>query len=108
MQTMHEWIISDILTWDETQRVYLPRGEGQLGKRYDQRLKAADLMAEIQARWEHRPGGFHAERKRIKTSTFKAVADSAPLMSSEDPCAGWPSQPHLPGKARPSAKKPEV
>ena len=80
---MHD-IISDIIDWDQAQKVYLA-GEGQLGERYDQRLKAADLMAEIEARWEHRPGGFHAQRKRIKIH-IRAVADCAPLMSSEDLC----------------------
>jgi hypothetical protein len=80
---MHD-IISDIIDWDQANKAYMA-GEGQSGERYDQRLKAADRMAEIEARWQHRPGGFHAERKRIKIH-IRAVADSAPLMSSEDLC----------------------
>jgi hypothetical protein len=77
-------IISDILEWDEARKAYLA-GEGVTGERYDQRLEAADLMAEIEARWQHLPGGFHAERKRIKIH-IQAVADAAPSMSSEDLC----------------------
>jgi hypothetical protein len=80
---MHD-IISDILDWDEARKAYLA-GEGETGERYDQRLDASDLMAEIEARWQHLPGGFHAERKRIKTH-IQAVADAAPSMSSEDLC----------------------
>jgi hypothetical protein len=80
---MHD-IISDILDWDEARKAYLA-GEGETGERYDQRLEASDLMAEIESRWQHLPGGFHAERKRIKIHV-QAVADAAPSMSSEDLC----------------------
>ncbi len=80
---MHD-IISDILDWDEAHKTYLA-GEGETGERYGQRLEAADRMAEIEARWQHLPGGFRTERKRIKIH-IQAVADAAPLMSSEDLC----------------------
>ena len=80
---MHD-IISDILEWDEAREAYLA-GEGETGKRYSQRLEAADLMAEIEARWQHLPGGFHAQRKQIQTH-IQAVADAAPSMSSEALC----------------------
>ncbi len=80
---MHD-IIGDIIDWDEARKAYLA-GDGQTGERYNQRLKAAERMAEIDARWQHLPGGFHGERKRIKTH-IQAVADAAPSMSSEELC----------------------
>jgi hypothetical protein len=80
---MHD-IISDILDWDEAHKAYLA-AEGETGQRYGQRLEAADLMADIEARWQHLPGGFHGERKKIKTH-ITAVADAAPSMSSEELC----------------------
>jgi hypothetical protein len=80
---MHD-IIGDILDWDDARKVYLAT-EGATGERYNQRLEAADRMAEIEARWQHLPGGFRTERKRIKIH-IQAVADAAPLMSSEDLC----------------------
>jgi hypothetical protein len=43
-------IISDIIDWDQANQAYTA-GEGQTGERYNQRLKAADRMAEIEARW---------------------------------------------------------
>lgn len=80
---MHD-IISDILDWDEAQKVYVA-GEGVTGERFGQRLDAADRMAKIEARWQHLPGGFHRERKRIKTH-IRAVAEEAPTMGSEELC----------------------
>jgi hypothetical protein len=80
---MHD-IIGDILDWDEAHEAYLA-GAGQTGERYNQRLDAARRMAEIEARWEHLPGGFHGERKRIKVH-IRAVADTAQSMSSEELC----------------------
>ncbi len=77
-------IISDILDWDEAYEAYLA-GEGATGERYKQRLGAANQMAEIEARWQQLPGGFHTERKRIKLH-IRAVADTAPTMSSEELC----------------------
>jgi hypothetical protein len=77
-------IISDVIDWDEARKTYLA-GEGQTGERYTQRLDTAALMGEIEARWQHLPGGFHGERKRIKIH-IQAVADAAPSMSSEDLC----------------------
>jgi hypothetical protein len=77
-------IVGDIIDWDEAYKAYLAT-EGQTGERYNQRLEAADLMAEIEARWQHLPGGFHGERKRIKIH-IQAVADTAPSMSSEELC----------------------
>jgi len=77
-------IISDVIDWDEARKTYLA-GEGQTGERYKQRLDAAVLMAEIDARWQHLPGGFHGERRRIKIH-IRAVADAAPSMSSEELC----------------------
>jgi hypothetical protein len=77
-------IISDIIDWDQAQKVYLA-GEGQSGERFNKRLEAADRMAEIEARWHHRPGGFRAEMKRIKTH-IRAVAYNSPPMSTEDLC----------------------
>ncbi len=80
---MHD-IIGDIIDWDEAHKAYLA-GEGQTGERYNQRLEAAGQMAEIEARWQHLPGGFHGERKRIKIH-IQAVADTAPCMGSEELC----------------------
>lgn len=68
---MHD-IIGDIIDWDEANKAYLA-GDGQTGERYIQRLEAAGRMAEIEARWQHQPGGFHGERKRIKIH-IQAVA----------------------------------
>ena len=59
--------------------------EGATGERYNQRLEAAEQMAQIEARWQHLPGGFHGERKLIKTH-IRAVADTALSMSSEQLC----------------------
>jgi hypothetical protein len=80
---MHD-IIGDIVDWDEANKVYLAV-EGVTGERYSQRLEAADKMAEIEARWQHLPGGFHGQRKLIKVH-IQAVADSAQTMSSEERC----------------------
>jgi hypothetical protein len=77
-------IISDIIDWDQANTAYLA-GEGQTGERYIQRLEAAGRMAQIEARWQHLPGGFHGERKRIKIH-IQAVADTAATMSSEELC----------------------
>jgi hypothetical protein len=77
-------IIGDIVDWEEAHKVYLA-AEGATGERYSQRLAAAEQMAEIDARWQHRPGGFHCQRKRIKIH-IRAVADTAPSMSSEELC----------------------
>ena len=81
---MHD-IISDILDWDEAHKAYVA-GEGGTGERFGQRLETADLMAEIEARWPHLPGGFHSARKRIRTH-IQAVAEDSPPMSSEE-CLG--------------------
>ena len=80
---MHD-IISDIIDWDQANKAYTA-DEGQSGERYIQRLEAADRMAEIEARWQHLPQGFHAERKRIKVH-IQAVADTALVTSREDLC----------------------
>lgn len=80
---MHD-IISDIIEWDQANSVYTA-GEGETGERYKRRLEAADLMSQIERRWQHRHGGFHVERKRIKIH-IQAVADCASTMSSEDLC----------------------
>lgn len=80
---MHD-IISDIIEWDRANESYTA-GEGQTGEKYKQRLNAADLMEEIETRWQHRPGGFHTERKRIKIH-IQAVADCADTMSAEELC----------------------
>lgn len=80
---MHD-IIGDIIDWDQAHKVYLA-AEGATGERYNQRLEAADQMAEIEDRWQHLPGGFHGERKRIRIH-IRAVADAAPSMSSEELC----------------------
>jgi hypothetical protein len=80
---MHD-IISDIIDWDQANKAYTA-GEGQSGERYILRLGAAGQMAEIEARWQHLPEGFHGERKRIKTH-IQAVAEDSASMSSEELC----------------------
>lgn len=80
---MHD-IIGDIIDWDEAHKAYLV-GAGQTGERYNQRLEAARRMAEIEARWQHLPGGFHGERRWIKVH-IQAVAGAAQSMSSEELC----------------------
>lgn len=80
---MHD-IISDIIDWDQANKAYTA-GEGQSGERYIQRLEAADRMAEIEARWQHLPGGFHGERKLIKVH-IHAVADSTLVSTKEELC----------------------
>src|SRR5271157_2709709 len=80
---MHD-IIGDIVDWEEAHKVYLA-AEGATGERYNQRLEAAEQMAEIEARWQHLPGGFHCQRKRIKIH-IRAVADTTQVMSSEELC----------------------
>ncbi len=80
---MHD-IIGDIIDWDEAHKAYLA-AEGTTGERYNQRLKTAEKMAQIEARWQYLPGGFHAQRKLIKTH-IRAVADTASSMSSEQLC----------------------
>lgn len=80
---MHD-IIGDIVDWDAAHKVYLAV-KAATGERYNQRLEAADQMAEIEARWEHLSGGFHGQRKRIKIH-IQAVADAALSMSSEALC----------------------
>jgi hypothetical protein len=94
---MHD-IIGDIIDWDDAHKAYLA-DEGETGERYNRRLEAAGRMAEIEARWQHLPGGFHGERKRIKVH-IRAVADAAQSMSSEDLCwlaiaaaSAWVSNP---------------
>jgi hypothetical protein len=77
-------IISDIIEWDQANKAYTA-GEGQTGERYMQRLEAAVQMAEIEARWQHLPGGFHGERKLIKTH-IQAVADTTLVTSREELC----------------------
>ncbi len=80
---MHD-IIGDIVDWEEAHKVYLA-AEGATGERYNQRLEAAKQMAEIEARWQHLPGGFHCQRKRIKIH-IRAVADTTQAMSREELC----------------------
>ena len=80
---MHD-IISDIIDWDQANKAYLA-GEGQSGERYIQRLEAAEQMAEIEARWQHLPGGFHGERKLIKIH-IQAVAESTQVATIEELC----------------------
>ncbi len=80
---MHD-IIGDIVDWEEAHKVYLAAG-GATGERYNQRLEAAEQMAEIEARWQHLPGGFHCQRKRIKIH-IRAVADTTQTMSREELC----------------------
>lgn len=80
---MHD-IIGDIIDWDEAHKAYLA-GEGATGSRYTQRLEAAEQMAQIEARWEHLPGGFHGQRKQVKIH-IQAVAAVASSMSSEELC----------------------
>src|ERR1017187_6547036 len=80
---MHD-IIGDIVDWDEAHKVYIT-AEGATGERYNQRLEAVEQMADIEARWQHLPGGFHGQRKKIEIH-IQAVADAAPSMSSEELC----------------------
>ena len=80
---MHD-IISDIIDWDQANEAYLA-GEGLSGERYIRRLEAADRMAEIEARWQHLPGGFRSERKLIKLH-IRAVADITLVTSNEELC----------------------
>jgi hypothetical protein len=77
-------IISDIIDWDQANKAYTA-GEGQSGERYMQRLEAAVQMAEIEARWQHLSGGFHGERKLIRTH-IQAVADTTLVTSREELC----------------------
>jgi len=42
-------------------------------------------MAQIEARWQHLPGGFHGERKRIKIH-IQAVADTILVRTREELC----------------------
>jgi hypothetical protein len=77
-------IIGDIIDWDEAHKAYLA-GEGATGRRYSQRLEAAEQMAQIEARWQHLPGGFQGQRKQIKIH-IQAVAAVASSMSSEELC----------------------
>lgn len=64
---MHD-IIGDIIDWDEAHKAYLADA-GQTGERYNQRLEAARRMAEIEARWQHLPGGSTASRS-VSRCTF--------------------------------------
>jgi hypothetical protein len=80
---MHD-IISDIIDWDQANKAYLA-SEGQSGERYIQRLKAAQQMAEIEARWQHLPNGFYGERKLIKVH-IQAVADTTLVTTREELC----------------------
>ena len=80
---MHD-IIGDIIDWDQAHKAYLA-GKGQTGQRHNERLEAAEQMAEIEDRWQHLPAGFHGERKRIKIH-IQAVADAGPSMGSEELC----------------------
>jgi hypothetical protein len=107
---MHD-IIGDIIDWDEAHKAYLV-GAGQTGERYNQRLEATRRMAEIEARWELLPEGFHGERKRIKVH-IRAVADTAPSMSSEDLCwlaiaaaSAWVPDPALAETPPPRSRTP--
>ena len=77
-------IIGDVVDWEEAHKVYLA-AEGATGERYNRRLEAAEQMAEIEARWQHLPGGFHCQRKRIKIH-IRAVADTTHVMSKEELC----------------------
>ncbi len=77
-------IVSDIIDWDQANKAYTA-GEGQSGKRYIQRLEAADRMAEIEARWQHLPEGFHGERKLIKIH-IQAVAETKQVSTNEELC----------------------
>ena len=80
---MHD-IIGDIVDWDQAHKVYLAT-ESATGQRYNQRLEAADRMAQIEGRWQRLPGGFHLQRQLIKTH-IQAVAEAASRMSSEELC----------------------
>jgi hypothetical protein len=80
---MHD-IISDIIDWDGANKAYTAR-DGQSGERYIKRLDAADLMAEIEARWHHIPGGFLGARKLVKDH-IQAVAESTQVKSKEELC----------------------
>jgi len=77
-------IVGDIIEWDAANKAYTA-GDGQSGERYIQRLEAADRMAEIEARWQHLAGGFHGERKLIKTH-IQAVGDTALVTTREELC----------------------
>lgn len=74
----------DIINWDPANKDYLA-GEGQSGERYMKRIEAADLMAEIEARWQHLAGGFHRERKLIKAHIL-AVAETTQVADLEERC----------------------
>jgi hypothetical protein len=100
-------IIGDIVDWDTAHKVYLA-AEGQTGERYSQRLEAAGQMAEIEARWQHLPGGFHGQRKLIKVHV-QAVAAASPSISSEELCwlaiataSAWVPNPEPAGASAPN------
>jgi hypothetical protein len=42
-------------------------------------------MAEIEARWQHLPDGFHGQRKLIKLH-IQAVAETTQVASNEELC----------------------
>jgi len=77
-------IISDIIDWDQANKVYTA-SEGHSGERYVQRLEAALQMAEIEARWHHLPGGFQGQRRLVKVH-IQAVAETARAASSDEMC----------------------
>ena len=104
---MHD-IISDILDWDVAHQIYLA-GKGQTGERFSQRLEAAEQMAEIEARWQQLPGGFHRQRKMIKAH-IRSVASDALAVSSEELCwlaidaaLAWLPDPSLEAGRRPTS-----
>jgi hypothetical protein len=77
-------IVSDIVEWDQANKAYTA-GEGHLGELYMKRLAAAVQMAEVEARWQHLPGGFHSVRKLIKVH-IQAVAETTQVASTEELC----------------------
>ena len=72
---MHD-IIGDIIDWDEAHKVYLV----MRAPRFPTISGWTQRSAQIEARWQHLPGGFHCQRKQMKIH-LEAVADTASSMS---------------------------
>ena len=78
-------IVSDISEWEHAQADYVSDEGSNSSERMVRRISGARRMHDVEARWEHLPGGFQQEMSRFKAHV-KEIVDGMPPLTDEQLC----------------------
>src|SRR6266496_1438479 len=75
----------DAADWEKAQAEYTNPAGANASERVVTRIAAARRMGEIEARWEHLPGGFQAVRERYREhkERIRRIADGIKLSDEQ-------------------------